>query len=233
MPPSIKKSSEAKLEILKSIINRYPFGYTLMEIYKKYKSEHGIGSRNTLKKYLEKLMDQGDISSTIIGNYRIFRSKEPFSIKFLFSQYPHLEEFSINLFSALTKVLADDIEQKGKLIGIEMAKSNPVLESKVIKQFQKFKDFFRIMPFQKFVETLREKTSLEFETDVDIKVSENQAFLTFKDKKLLERDGWIFYYLITGILETHLNNIFNQNVIANVQSINKKECVILVEKIDS
>jgi len=227
---SLKKSSEPKLEILKAIIDRYPFGYTLMEIYKKFKAEHGIGSRNTLKKYLEILLEREEINSTIIGNYRIFRSKEPFSMKVLFAQYPHLEEFSINLFSALTKVLTTDMEQKGKLIGIEMAKSNPILESKVIKQFQKFKDFFRILPFQKFVETLREKTSLEFETNVDINVSENQALLTFKDKKLLERGGWIFYYLIAGILETNLNEIFNQNVTVNVQSINKKECIIIVKK---
>lgn len=232
MPPSIKKSSEAKLEILRSIINRRPFGYTLMEIYQKFKTEHGIGSRNTLKKYLEKLTDQGDINSTIIGNYRIFRSKEPFSIKFLFKQYPHLEEFSINLFSALTNVLADDLEQKGKLIGIEMAKSNPLLESKVLKQFQKFKDFFKVIPFQKFVETLREKTAFEFESDVDISVSEKQAVLTFKDKKLLERGGWIFYYLLTGIIETYLNDIFNQNVTAKVHAINEKECIILVDKVD-
>ncbi len=204
-----------------------------MEIYKKFKTEHGIGSRNTLKKYLEILLEREEITSTIIGNYRIFRSKEPFSMKVLFAQYPHLEEFSLNLFSALTKVLASDMEQKGKLIGIEMARSNPILESKVIKQFQKAKDFFKIMPFQKFVETLREQTSFEFETDVKISVNENQAVLTFKDKKLLERDGWIFYYLIAGILETHLNEIFNQNVTVNVQSINKKACVILVKKIEA
>lgn len=203
-----------------------------MEIYRKFKNQHQIGSRNTLKKYLEELTEKKEISAKVIGNYKIFRSKDPFSIKFLFNQYPHLEEFSINLFSALTNVLNDDLERKGKLIGIKMAKSNPIIESKVIKQFQKVKDFFKIIPFQKFVENLREKTSLEFETDVDIDVKENQATLTFKDKKLLERGGWVFYYLIAGIIETYLNEIFNQNVTVNVLSIDKKQCIIEVKKSD-
>ena len=75
MQPTAKQRKSQKLKILKSIIDSYPFGYTLMEIYKKFKDRHGIGSRNTLKKYLDILMKRGVITSKIIGNYKIFGIK--------------------------------------------------------------------------------------------------------------------------------------------------------------
>lgn len=227
---SIRKGNEPKLEILKSLLDSYPFGYTLMELYKNFKNEHGIGSRNTLKKYLKILEERGEIQISKIGGYKVFRSKNQFSMKSIFKNYPLLEKISINLFSALTRVLNEELDEKGKLIGQEMAKSSPVMESKAIKQFQKSKDFLKVIPFKQFIESLSEKTILEHKTDVEFVAKENEASLTFKDTKPLRSGAWIFYYIIAGMIETNLNEIFNQQVTVNVYSINESKCVIKIIK---
>ncbi|HUY01023.1 MAG TPA: hypothetical protein VMV49_15780 [Candidatus Deferrimicrobium sp.] len=230
MPAKTQKGIEAKLKILKSIIDSYPFGYTLMEIYKNFKDRHKIGSRNTLKKYLDVMLKKGEIITKEIGNYRIFRSKNPYTVKNLFEHYPYLENFSINFIAALNKVLKDEMPLKGKQIGIELAKSAPILESKVIKQFQKFKDFFQIMDFKEFIEKMREKTLLEFETNVEVTINEKEAFLTFRNTNLLKKHAWIFYYSIAGLIEANLNDIFYQQVSVNVESIDEEICIIKLEK---
>jgi hypothetical protein len=91
LPTKVQKGKEEKLQILKSIIDGNPFGYTLMEIYKNFKDKHKIGSRNTLKKYLAIMLNNQEIITKDIGNYRIFRSKNPYTVKNLFENYPYLE----------------------------------------------------------------------------------------------------------------------------------------------
>lgn len=225
-----KKGIQKKLEILKSILDNHPFGFTLMEIYKKFKHVHEIGSRNTLKKYLEILLKKGDIETRIIGNYKIFRSKTPFSAKTLFELYPTFEKFSLNFLLALTKVLDEDLHCKGKLIGKEIAKNFPILESKAIKQFRKFQDFFEILPFQQFLEKMKERTYLELEDNSDLITEEDHAYLIYRDTKFLKEGAWVLYYIIAGFIETHLNEVFYQKVQVNVQSINEEQCTIKIEK---
>jgi len=221
---------EKKLVILKSILDSNLFGYTLMELYNKFRETHGIGSRNTLKKYLGILVDREQIRIRVIGNYKVFRSNNPFTTKTLFELYPQIEKFSIDFLSAITKVLGEDIERKGKAIGRELARTLPLLESKAIQQFKQFKPFFKLIPFKKFLQSLREKTILEFEEDIESKIKENEAFLIFRDTKLLKEGGWIHYYILAGIIEFHLNEIFSQMIEVNVESINEDECTIKFEK---
>ena len=144
-----------------------------------------------------------------------------------------MEKFSINFFSALNNVLKDEIEEKGKLIGKELAKNSPILESKAIKQFKKFHDFFNLMPFKEFIEKLGERTLQEFDTDVVFTATETAAFLTFRATSLLENGAWIFYHILSGIIEENLNEIFNQKLLVTVASINKTECVIKLERMGS
>ena len=136
----------------------------------------------------------------------------------------------MKLFSAITEVLGDEISAKGKAIGKLIAKKMPILESKAFKQFKKFKAFFEIIPFQKFLENMREKTILEFETKYDSEIKENEAFLIFRDTELLKEGAWIHYYVIAGVIEYHLNEVFFQGIDVNVDSINEHECIIKFEK---
>jgi len=233
----IKKGNELKLEILKSLIEQHPFGFTLMEIYTKFKNLHGIGSRNTLKKYLEVLLKTGAIEAKTVGTYRIFRAKNRFTMQQIFKTYPHLELLSLNFLSALTAILDTEMPEKGKLLGQEMAKTFPFLESKVIQQFKKVRDFLKIIPFREFIEKLNEKTQIEMHSDINdsgkfftLTIEENEAALCFNNTKPLQVHAWIFYYILSGMIEFHLNDIFNQNVTVNVEKIDATECIIKIRK---
>ncbi len=226
----IKKSNEPKLEILKAIIEQHPFGYTLMELYTKFKEMHGIGSRNTLRKYLGILLKKGEVEVEVIGTYRIFRAKNRFNMQQLFKTYPPLELFSLNFLTALTTILKSEMPEKGKLLGQEMAKSFPLLESKVIQQFKKVRDFLEIIPFRQFIEKLSEKTQIETHSDIKLTIGENEAALHFKNTKPLQVRAWILYYMLAGMIEFHLNDIFNQNVRVNVDKIDVNECIIKIRK---
>ena len=226
----IKKSNEPKLEILKSIIEQHPFGYTLMELYTRFKEMHGIGSRNTLRKYLGILLKKGEVEVEVIGTYRIFRAKNRFNMQQLFKTYPPLELFSLNFLTALTTILKSEMPEKGKLLGQEMAKSFPLLESKVIQQFKKVRDFLEIIPFRQFIEKLSEKTQIETHSDIKLTIEENEAALHFKNTKPLQVRAWILYYMLAGMIEFHLNDIFNQNVRVNIDKIDASECIIKIRK---
>jgi hypothetical protein len=230
MAPAIKKSNEPKLEALKSIIRRSPFGYTLVEIFRKFKDEHEVGSRNTLRNYLELLLEAGEIEVREVGNYRIFRSKNRFTMENLYKNYPHLEQLITNFFAVLSKVLDKDLPKKAKQIGIEIAKKSPMLESKAIQQFKKFQDFFAILPFKQFIENLSKRTLLELKTDAKIHATETEATLIFKDTKALRDEAWSLFYMLAGVIEYNLNEIFLQNVTVTVESITQNECVILARK---
>jgi hypothetical protein len=236
----IKKGNESKLEILKSIIEQHPFGLTLMEIYRKFRDVHGIGSRNTLKKYLGILLKNGEIEAKVVGTYRIFRAKNRFTMQQIFKTYPHFELFSLNFLSALTTILNGEMPEKGKLLGQEMAKTFPLLESKVIQQFKKVRDFLKIIPFKQFIEKLNENTQIEMRSEGDdpgkfftVTIEENEATLIFNNTKPLQARAWILYYITAGMIEFHLNDIFNQNVKVDVEKIDPAECVIKIKKLPS
>jgi len=233
----IKKGNESKLEILKSVIEQHPFGFTLMEIYTKFKDKHHIGSRNTLRKYLEVLLKRGDIEAKTVGTYRIFRATNRFTMQQIFKTYPHFELFSLNFLSALTAVLNGEMPEKGKLLGQEMAKTFPLLESKVIQQFKKVQDFLKIIPFKQFIEKLSEKTQMEMHSEIEdagksftVTIEENEATLIFNNAKPLQAHAWILYYITAGMIEFNLNDIFNQNVKVDVEKIDTAECIIKIRK---
>jgi hypothetical protein len=234
----IKKGAESKLEILKSIIDQHPFGFTLMEIYTKFRAVHGIGSRNTLKKYLGLLLNRDEIEAKIVGTYRIFRSKNRFTMYQIFKAYPYFELFSLNFLSTLTSVLSEEMPEKGKLLGQEIVKTFPLLESKVILQFKKVGDFLKLIPFKQFIEKLSEKTQMELYSDLSdagqlftVTVGENDATLIFSKSKPLQARAWILYYITAGMIEFYLNDIFNQNVKVNVEKIDSTECIIKIKKV--
>ncbi|MDD1779485.1 MAG: hypothetical protein LUQ65_15085 [Candidatus Helarchaeota archaeon] len=236
MPIKIKKGNESKLEILKSIIDQHPFGFTLMEIYTKFKDMHHIGSRNTLRKYLEVLLKRGDIEAKTIGTYRIFRANQ-ITMQQIFKTYPHFELFSLQFLSALTTVLNGEMSEKGKLLGQEMARTFPLLESKVIQQFKKVRDFLKIIPFKQFIEKLSEKTQMEMHSEIEdagksftVTIEENEATLIFNNTKPLQAHAWILYYITAGMIEFNLNDIFNQNVKVDVDKIDTTECIIKIRK---
>lgn len=230
MTPLFKKPIESKLEILKSILESHPFGYTLMELYRKFNKEHGIGSRNTLKKYLEILVEKGDLEIKVIGTYRIFRARNRFRWKNLFEQYPPLERLSMDFLAVLTKVLDAELPEKGKEIGREMGNKFPILESKVIKQYMRVKNFLKHIPFKEFFEKMNAKIMPDSPSNFTVQIDENQARLVFTNSTLLRNQAYIFFHILCGILEFHLNEIFNQNVTVNVESLSQKACTIILQK---
>jgi len=230
LPLLTKKYNESKLEIIKSIIDRNPFGYTLMEIYSKYKSEHGIGSRNTLKKYLNILVETGDVETHVLGAYRLYRSKNKVTFYSLFKKYPLLETTTINFFIALSQVLGPHSSPLLKQIGIEFAKKTPLLESKVIQQFKKFKQFLKMLPFKQFIQKFSEQILVENQPYIDTIMADKEARLILTKMATLQKRAWGLIYVLAGILEYYMNEIFNQNVTVTIDSISTTRCVIKIAK---
>ncbi|NHI90890.1 MAG: hypothetical protein EAX96_00220 [Candidatus Lokiarchaeota archaeon] len=231
MSSNIKKSTEEKLEILKSIIDQRPFGFTLMEIYKNYKDQHGIGSRNTLKNYLDILLERDEIKKITIGNYKVFRSKNLTSMKDIFSQHPHFENMMIKLFAVISKALGDDLESKGETIGKEMALTAPIRDSKLFQRMIKnhpknIPKSQRILFYEKFFQKIKNNQDSPFDEELDIVFKDNEATLIIKNSRLLAEGAWLYYYMQVGILKTMINEMMDQSASINVEVINEKECKI-------
>lgn len=221
MSTNIKEETEKKLEILKSIIEERPFGFTIMELYNDHKDRHEIGSRNTLKKYLGFLMERGEIRKTIIGNYKVFRSAKYEEERFEGSR-PQM--FMLKLFSAISTVFKDEVKSKGKLVGKELAKSG--------------QDFFRIItrrmkskPLETILQRMGKGMGMMFRQNLEIKKeNEDNYTMVFRDSEILQEGAWLHYYVFSGMLESQLLNMFNQDFLVDVDSINEKECIIKLKR---
>ncbi|MHA1799466.1 MAG: hypothetical protein ACTSVY_13555 [Candidatus Helarchaeota archaeon] len=226
MSSNIKKPNEDKLEILKSIIDERPFGFTLMEIYKDYKERHGIGSRNTLKNYLNILLERKQIKKVVIGNYKVFRTLKDFSMKKLFNDHPILEKKIINFFSALTIALQDDLESNGERIGRELINTSPIKKNILIKKFKKIPILNKKETFQILLSKIKEGQGMPFHDKTEVIVNDDEAIITIKDSKLLRKKAWIFYYIQVGALKFLLEEILNQSISIKIKSITEIECKI-------
>jgi len=229
-----KKSTEEKIEILKTIIEERPFGFTAMELYKNYKDRHNIGSRNTLKNYLSILLEKGEIQKRIIGNYKVYRSKKLKPMNELFSENPHLQKLMLKLFAAMTKVLKDDLELKGEAIGKEMALTAPMRTSKLFEKFMKKKPLNmpkeqKIKVIQQFILKMRENENF-FSSDESELVQDGEELILFiRNSEILAEHAWIIYYVQIGMMKTMANEILNRGISIKVESINEKECKIRIK----
>ena len=234
MSSDSKKSTEEKIEILKTIIEERPFGFTAMELYKNYKDRHNIGSRNTLKNYLSILLEKGEIQKRVIGNYKVYRSKKLKPINELFSENPHLEKLTLKLFSAITKVLKDDLEFKGESIGKEMALSAPMRTSKLFEKLMRKKPLNmpkeqKIKMIQQFILKMRENENFFSSNESELVQDGDDLILYIRNSQILAEHAWIIYYVQIGMIKTMSNDFLNRGISINVESINENECKIRIK----
>ncbi|MHA1309715.1 MAG: hypothetical protein ACTSWR_06730 [Candidatus Helarchaeota archaeon] len=231
-----KKSKEDKLRILKSIVDSRPFGFTLLEIFKNFQNEHMIGSRNTLKKYLEELVDLGEIKKKNVGRYTLYLSKDNLSPSKIFEEYPGLKNFIFNLFTSISNVFKDEIKTKGKLIGMEFFKFN---KSQVFKNgfdeknLKRFREKFKILSLPQILENIKLRPLMGLKVEVEVIEENTKYYLIYKNSEILQKGAWILYYIQIGFLESFLNVIFDQKISVNIESIDFSKCVIKIERINS
>jgi len=227
MSTNIKKPQEEKLEIIKQVIEGHPFGLTLMDIYRDYKDSHNIGSRNTLKNYLQILIDREEIKKVIIGNYKVFRSVKP----------PH-EYLMVKLYSAISKVLKNDLEVKGEEVGRELVLSFPLkgpkFMEKMINKRMKLSPNQNKLFFQNFFQRMQKGEGGPFKgafqeplikDSREVIIGDGEATVIIRDSKALSEHAWFHYYIQLGFIKTLLNEKMKFPVSVKIESITEKECV--------
>lgn len=234
MGPDSRKSTEEKIEILKTIIEERPFGFTAMELYKNYKDRHEIGSRNTLKNYLGVLLEKGEIQKSVVGNYKVYRSKKISSMGEIFELHPHFQFLMLKTFAAITKVLENELENKGEMIGKEMGLTAPIRDSKLYGSFMKKKPIQlpkerRILVFHQFLQKIKENQEFPFNDETELILNEDQAILTIRNTKALEMGAWVIYYIQVGLFKTVINEIMSHKVSIKIEKINHSECRINIK----
>ncbi|TFF85332.1 MAG: hypothetical protein EU551_04290, partial [Promethearchaeota archaeon] len=161
-----KKSEKDKLDLLKSIIEKRPFGYTLKEVSDIPKIKEIIGTRNTVRRYIETLKDQGEIKSRKIGNYTLYHSKKRLLMKKLFKEYPQLKSFMLNQFRSFTKVLGENMGVIGKQVGIEMFSSSDRMNSVLMDQIKGFHKSLGEIPIERILKILKLIFATDFEQNI-------------------------------------------------------------------
>ncbi|MBD3228412.1 MAG: hypothetical protein GF329_09505 [Candidatus Lokiarchaeota archaeon] len=224
MNDSDKTLEEEKLEILKRTIEKRPLGYTLKEVSDIPKIKETIGTRNTVRKYINILLDQGEIKSRKIGAYKLYHSKKRIIMKKLFREYPQLKKFFLNLFKSISTVLSDNIDVIGKEIGIEMFKSSEIMKSRVSNFRQDLKKELKEIPFKRFLRVIKLRFAMDFDQNVQIKEEKGGIYYFIIGESEFIKEGAEFhFYLQAGLIESMLRYIFDRKINVNVEKIDKTE----------
>ena len=225
-----KNSERIKLELLKSIIEKRPFGYTLKEISDIPEIKEKIGTRNTVRKYIETLKEQGEIKSRKIGNYTLYHSKKRLLIKKLFKEYPQLKLFMLNQLKSFTKVLGDNVGVIGKQVGIEMFSSSDRMNSVLMEQIKDFHKSLGEIPIERILRILKLRFAADLEQNIKIENKEDIYYFIIEESEFLKESAYIHFYIQAGIMESILKKVMNQKINVNVDSISDIKCIIKFER---
>ena len=228
-----KINKKDKLEILERIIKSRPLGFTLQELYDNFQNDHKIGSRNTIKKYLDEMLEDGVINKRKIGHYVLYHSRSQVEIKKLFQEYPQIKALQLNLWRSLSIVFKDELNEKGKLIGKILFNSSDISKSPVLDVIKSIHDAEPKVRLKMISRKLKKGFLIGFEGQVETEINKNILYLTIKESELLNRGAWIFFYFQSGILESHLNAIHSQKFFVNIDYIDENKCIIKIEVIDT
>ncbi|TFF87502.1 MAG: hypothetical protein EU549_04610 [Promethearchaeota archaeon] len=233
MNDSDENLEDKKLELLKSTIEKRPFGYTLKEISDIQEIKDEIGSRNTVRKYIDILKDQGEIKSRKIGAYKLYHSKKRLIMKKLFREYPQLKTYLLNIFKSLTNIFSDEVDEVGKQVGIEMFKTSEIMKSDLMKYRRELQKDSKEIPIIRYLRLIKLFLSMNFDQTIKIEEKENGIYhFIIENKDIINEGADIHFYMQAGFMESFLSNRMDRKIKVNVvDPINKKEkkCLFRIE----
>ena len=216
----MSKRPDYKTKILECISDNLT-GLTVTDIANK------LGyTRNTVYKYIEKLVEQGLIHDKKLGTYTLYFSKEK---NILYKE--GIISFFKGLLANLKKVHPDE-ENIYKIIGRNIAGSMEVPFAyegreylKKLKNFSDLEILESIGEYFPYFNILDDSISI---SEIEINKNDNKAIITFVNSGLLEHsDDYIYYfYLIVGLIEKKLSEYTSKEIrfdVVDYESFDKKE----------